>query len=462
MASLRLDEIAAMTKGRILQGDHGLIVRDFGIDSRQIAPGGLFFAVKDKRDGHDFIPDARRAGAAAAVVSRNVQPPDRDFALIRVEDTVQSLQELARSWLASHPVKVVGITGSAGKTTTKEFSAVLLGARRQVLKSEKNLNNHLGLALSVLRLSPQDEVAVLEMAMSRAGEIQALVRIAPPDISVITNVNPVHLEFFESLEAVALAKKEILEGTKPGGTAVLNADDPLVRKISADFTGRKILFGLSSQCEVRAAAVRRSGFEGMSFELWMAGERARMSFPFLSECYLYNLLAAAGVARAFGLRPKDLVEPVSRLKPFPGRGLLVSLKRGVKLVDDTYNSNPKALESALKSLASLPAKRRVAIIADMLELGKNESGFHSRAGRQAVESGWDLLVTIGPRSLHAAEGAAEAGLGKDRIITFADAAEAAAKILPLLRDGDLILVKGSRGMKTEIVAKKIIEQMEEA
>jgi len=462
MAVLRLDEIAAKANGRILQGDPGLLVRDFSIDSRQIAPGGLFFAVVDKRDGHDFIPDARRAGAAAAVVSRDVRPPDRNFGLIRVEDTVRALQELAKSWLAGHPVKVVGITGSAGKTTTKEFAAALLGVRLRVLKSEKNLNNHLGLALSVLRLSPEDEVAVLEMAMSAAGEIRALTRIAPPDIAVITNVHPVHLEFFESVEAVALAKKEILEGTKHGGTAVLNADDPLVRKISADFAGRKILFGLAPECEVRAAAVRKSGFQGMFFELWMGGEHAGMSFPFFSESYLYNLLAAAGVARAFGLRPADLARPVSRLRPFPGRGVLVNLKRGIKLIDDTYNSNPKALESALKSLAGLPANRKIAVIADMLELGKDETVFHVRAGRQAAEAGWDLVVAVGPRSLHAAEGAVEAGMAKDRIISFADAAEAGEGILPLLRDGDLILVKGSRGMKTEIILEKIIGQIGEA
>ncbi len=462
MASFRLDEIAEKTNGRIIHGDAGLIVKDFDIDSRQIAPGGLFFAVVAKRDGHDYIMDARRAGAAAAVVSRDVQPPDPGFGIIRVENTVTALRELAKKLLSRNPVKVVGITGSAGKTTTKEFVASLLGGRYRVLKSEKNLNNYLGLALSVLRLSPQDDVAVLEMAMSAAGELRDLTKIAPPDIAVITNVNPVHLEFFQSLEAIAEAKKEILDGTKPGGLAVLNADDPLVRKVSAGFVGRKILFGLSPESEVRAAAVRKRGLDGMSFELWMAHEHALMRFPFFSEGYLYNLLAAAGVAYALGLGPADLAEPVSRLKPLPGRGALVKLRSGIKLIDDTYNSNPKALESALKSLVGLPAKRRVAVVGDMLELGKDEADYHLQAGSQAARAGWDLLVTVGPRGIHVADGAAKAGMEKNRIVSFGDSAEAAEGIIPLLRENDLILVKGSRGMRTEKITEKIIRQIGEA
>ncbi len=271
MARLRLDEVARVAGGTILQGSPALTFGSYGIDSRLAAAGGLFFAVAGRRDGHEFVAAAAAEGAAGAVVSRPVDVPDksfasvmvkdtvaaiqalgaavlagavvgrpvavsgRDFGLVQVEDTVETLQALAHDVLGRRPVKVVGITGSVGKTTTKEFTAALLARRFRVLKSEGNYNNHLGLALSLLRLEPGDEAAVLEMGTSAAGELRTLARIAPPDVAVITNVNPVHLQFFESLDAIALAKKEILDGAKPGATAVLNGDDPLVMGIAAGF-----------------------------------------------------------------------------------------------------------------------------------------------------------------------------------------------------------------------------------
>jgi UDP-N-acetylmuramoyl-tripeptide--D-alanyl-D-alanine ligase len=455
MAELGLNEIAAKVGGRIVQGDPALVFGRFNIDSRLSEPGELFFALKARRDGHAFIPDAAARGARGAVISQEVYPPGQDFALLRVDDTAVALQALAASVLAEHPVKVIGVTGSIGKTTTKEFAASLLVRRFNVLKSEGNYNNYLGLALSLLKLRPSHDLAVLEMGTSGRGEIRTLTRIAPPDVSVITNVNPVHLEFLHSLEGIAQAKKEILEGTKTGGTAVLNADDPWVDKISQDWKGQKITFGLSPRCAVRASRVRKKSPDGMVIDLHLGEEKEEVFFPFIYEDYLYNLLAAVGASHALFLPFDDIIQTIPQLKPFNRRGVLIRLASSVELIDDSYNSSPRALASALKSLASLPARRRIAVLGDMLELGEKEIEFHAEAGQEVVARGWDVLITVGRLSLHLAEAARAAGLDPGHIFSFASSEEAAAKAVSLIRAGDLILVKGSRGMRMEFIADRI-------
>jgi UDP-N-acetylmuramoyl-tripeptide--D-alanyl-D-alanine ligase len=455
MAKLRLDEVARVTGGSILQGSAALTFESYGIDSRRAAAGELFFAVPGRRDGHDFVADAAAKGAAGAVVARPVPVADKDFGLVRVEDTVAALQALAHDVLVRRPVKVVGVTGSVGKTTTKEFTAALLASRFRVLKSEGNFNNHLGLALSLLRLRPDHEAAVLEMGMSAAGELLALTRVAPPDVAVITNVSPVHLQFFRNLEDIAWAKKEILDGAKPGATAVLNGDDPLVMKIAAAFSGRKVTFGLAPGSDVRAEEVKRLGYSGFEFLLRYGQESLRTPFPFLNKAAVADLLAAAAVSLALGLRLDEIRPALLALRPFAMRGDLVDAGGGVRVYDDSYNSNPRALEAALTSLAALPAARKVAVLADMLELGEGEKEFHRRAGEVVARAGWDVLVAVGPLAALIAEGAAGAGMSAASIHRFADAAAAAGGITGIVRDGDLVLVKGSRGMKTETIVDKL-------
>ena len=455
MARLRLDEIARIAGGTILQGSPALTFESYGIDSRLGAAGGLFFAVIGKRDGHDFVGDAAARGAAGAVVARSVPLPVKDFGLVQVEDTVAALQALARDVLARRPVKVVGITGSVGKTTTKEFTAALLAGRFRVLKSEGNFNNHLGLALSLLRLRPDDEAAVLEMGMSAAGELRTLTRIAPPDVAVITNVSPVHLQFFKGLDDIALAKKEILDGAGPGATAVLNGDDPLVMKIASGFAGRRVTFGRTRGCDVRAERITPKGFAGFKVLLRYGQLPIQIPFPFLNEAAVADLLAAAAVSFALGLRLDEIVPGLKSLRPTAGRGLLVEAAGGVRVYDDSYNSNPHALEAALRSLAALPATRKVAVLADMLELGEGEKEFHRQAGEVAAHAGWDVLVAVGPLAALIAEGAAGTGMSAAAIHRYADASAAAAAIPHLVQDGDLVLVKGSRGMRTETIVDKI-------
>jgi UDP-N-acetylmuramoyl-tripeptide--D-alanyl-D-alanine ligase len=461
MVELRLDEVAAKMGGQIVQGDPARIFRRFNIDSRLTEPGELFFAIKARRDGHDFIADAWRMGARGAVITHDVSPPAGDFGLVRVPDTLAAIQELARTVLVDHPVKVVAITGSIGKTTTKELAAALLSSRFRVLKSEANFNNSLGVALSVLRLEPEHGVAVLEMGTSGFGELLSLTRIAPPDIAVITNVNPVHLESFHSLEGIARAKKEILEGTRAAGVAVLNGDDPWVRTIGQEWKGRRLTFGLSEGCDIRAASVERLGPEGMALELRAGRKKAKIRFGFLYEDYIYNLLGAVGVCVALALPLDQVAGMIPRLRPLADRGNLVRLGRGVRLVDDSYNSNPRALEGALRGLAALPAKRRVAVLGDMLELGESEVEFHRTAGRQVVEYGWNMLVAVGPLGRCIAEGARAAGMDPEAVEHFDSAEEASSRISSLVRDGDLVLVKGSHNVHLERLVEELRRSLKE-
>ena len=458
MVELNLNEIAEIAGGKILQGLPSVSFRTFNIDSRTSQPGELFFALVAQRDGHAYISDAAQKGAAGAVVSRRITPPSSNIALIEVRDTLIALQNLAKSVIASHPVKVVGITGSIGKTTTKEFTATLLGQNFAVLKSEGNYNNHIGLPLSILKLQQKDEVTVLEMGMSAAGEIARLTQIAPPDIAVITNIHPVHLEFFNSVEEIALAKREILDGMKSNGLAVLNGDDPAVIKIAEEWEGKKLFFGLSEGCDIRAENIQRTGYRGISFDLIYGKKRGTTAIPFVYKSFLSNYLAASTVAYALSIPLANVLAQTQALTPFPMRGEILRLSNGVVLIDDSYNSNPVALESALKDLSELKAKRKVAVLGDMLELGEAQASYHREAGKQVCKNAWDLLVTIGPLSRQMAEEAHRTGMNNGQITSFENAEEAANHVATLLEPGDLVLVKGSRGIRTE----KVVERLKKA
>lgn len=459
MAELRLDQIAEKASGKIIQGSPSLTFSKFNIDSRSTSAKELFFAIKAQRNGHDFVCDAFKKGASGAIISQDIPSPSKDFALVKVKDTLRALQELARQVLLEYMVPVIGITGSNGKTTTKEFTSSLLSHSFRVLKSEGNYNNYLGLPLTILKITEHDELAVLEMGMSAPGEIRSLTQIAPPDISVITNINPVHLEFFKNLEDIALAKKEILEGMKEQGTAVLNGDDPLVRKTAQDWKGKKIHFGLSSKCDIKASNIKKNGLKGMTFDLYYGDKKEKAHFPFYYKSYLYNLLAALGVASALSLSLEKIAPQISHLKPFSMRGSLIQFEKDIKLIDDSYNSNPKALEQALEGLASIPARRKLAILGDMLELGEKESEYHFQAGKQAARHGWDILVGVGPLCRYMVKGAHSESLKKEETFSFHDSEEAAEKIYPLLKEGDFILVKGSRAMKMEKVVERLKEKL---
>ncbi|MBN1274549.1 MAG: UDP-N-acetylmuramoyl-tripeptide--D-alanyl-D-alanine ligase [Candidatus Aminicenantes bacterium] len=455
MTRIGLQKLADKMKGKILQGNPAVFFNRFNIDSRLTEPGELFFALVAERDGHDFIPEAVSKGAAGVIVSRDIPLPANGTAVVQVNNTGEALQRLAAGILPEYDVKIVGITGSTGKTTTKEFAASLLAQNFNVLKSRGNFNNLIGLPLSILELTPEHEIAVLEMGMSTPGEIKRLTEIAPPDIAVITNIGPVHLEFFKGLEHIAQAKKEILNGTKKTGTAVLNGDDPLVRSISREWKGRKLLFGFGKDNDIRAENIEQRGWKGMSFDFLFGTWKGRLEAPFIYENSLLNFLAAAGTALALGLSPEEISWNMENFRPFSNRGGIVSLPGNITLINDSYNSNPRALESVLRTLSGLQAGRKVAILGDMLELGPSGKKFHLQAGENVVKWKWDILVTIGPLSRFIAEGAKKAGMVTDHIFMFETAEKAADKIKSIIQDNDLILVKGSRGIQTEKIVAGI-------
>jgi len=461
MASLSLARLAELTGGKIIQGEPETTIVAYTFDSRQARPGSLFFALKGIRDGHNYIAEAQKKGAVAACVSRKVKDLPPDFGLIQVDDTLHALQQLAARVLAESQLRVVGITGSIGKTSTKELTAGLLSERFAVLKSMGNYNNQIGLPISILSLTDSHQVAVLEMGMNHPGEIKRLVEIAPPEVAVITRIAPVHLEFFQSLEEIALAKKEILTGAKPGATAVLNGDDPLIKQIAADFAPDRIIyFGKSDRYLIGAEDIEYHGWTGLSFSLIYGREKARVELPIFNEGLITNVLAACGVAYYFGLKLAEILPSLHRLPDLTHRGQLIKLKSGATIYDDSYNSNPVALEEVLKSLGRLPAGRKIAVLGDMLELGPAENQFHLEVGALLPAYGWNYLVTVGSRAKLIAEGAVHHGLDSARIESFDRPEEAADWLKSFLEPSDLVLVKGSRGLSLETIVENLKQEME--
>jgi UDP-N-acetylmuramoyl-tripeptide--D-alanyl-D-alanine ligase len=457
---LSLERVLEATGGRASAPARELVLTSVSIDSRTLEPGALFVAIRGKQfDGHDFLAQARARGARAALVEREIEAPT-GLVLVRVPDTTQALAALARGVRRALAVPVVAVTGSVGKTTTKDMTAELLGALGPVLKTEGNLNNQYGLPLTLLRLTPAHKAAVVELGMSAAGEIRELSKIAEPDVATITRIAPVHLEFFASLDAIADAKAEILEGLRPGGTAVLYGDDPQVARIGQRFAGRVVWYGRDRSFDVSAERWRGTGF-GMRFDMRMAGRTFDVALPLAGPHFALNFLAAAAAAHALGVSPEAIADAATRLRPARHRGELRPLGEGVIVLDDCYNSSPAALEAAVVALGLVPGLRRVAVVGDMLELGTASPQLHREAGR-ALAGRVDLVAAIGPLSKAIVEGALEAGLPAKAVVHFHDTASSLPAVVSLVTPGDAVLVKASRGMRLEQVVDALVRRFGEA
>jgi len=405
--TLTLDEIAAATRGRV-RGGGAVSVAGVSIDSRTLAKGQLFVAVKGpKFDGHDFVAGAIERGAAAAMVHRDLEAPP-GFPLVRVADTTPALKDLSRHVRLKAALPVVAITGSAGKTTTKDMTAALLATQGPVLKTEGNLNNQYGLPLTLLRLSPEHRFAVLELGMSAAGELRELVAIARPDVAIITMVAPVHLEFFDSVDAIAAAKAEILEGLDDDGVAVLNWDDPRVRRIGQARKGRTLWFGRDRSCDVSAENWRGT-IHGMRFDMVVDGRTYDVALPLPGPHFLMNFLAATAAARHLGVPMEAIVEAATHMTAAKSRGQVRRLGEGVTLLDDSYNSNPAAVDAAVTALDMAAQGRRVVFLGDMLELGPTGPELHRETGAKLVGRA-DVVVGVGALGREFVEGARRAGL----------------------------------------------------
>jgi UDP-N-acetylmuramoyl-tripeptide--D-alanyl-D-alanine ligase len=436
--------------------DRAAVAAGYSIDSRTIRPGELFFAVKgEKMDGHDFVAQALEKGAVAAVVAGDqLGEFSAKAGLVAVEDTLVALQTLAQSVRRLWGKPLIAVTGSAGKTTTKEAIAHVLSPRFRMLKSEGNFNNHFGLPLMLLKLEPEHDAAVVELGMSHAGEITALARIAQPETGVVTNVAPVHLEFFNSVAEIARAKYELIESLPVAGTAVLNADDEYVSQFGREFKGRVITYGFAAVATVRAENLKSLGEKGSAFDIVVGERRNAATLPLVGSHNVYNALAATAVGLDRGLTLSEVVLALATLSPSDKRGQVVRIGN-ITVVDDCYNSNPKALAAMVDALAAMPARRRIVVAGEMLELGTQGEALHRESGRYIAEKKIDVL--IGVRGL--AAGMVEAAKQQAGIkAEFVATPEEAGKWLATEgREGDVVLLKASRGVKLE----KALESLKE-
>jgi UDP-N-acetylmuramoyl-tripeptide--D-alanyl-D-alanine ligase len=419
----------------------------YSIDSRSIQVGELFFAVKGERlDGHDYVNSALEKGAVAAVISKDqMHRYSSQGRLLPVEDTLIALQSLAAAVRRLWGKPLIGITGSAGKTTTKEAIAHVLGRGFKILKSEGNFNNHFGLPLMLLKLEPEHDLAVIEMGMSHAGEIRALAKIAQPEIGVVTNVAPVHLEFFDSLAGIARAKYELIESLPATGTAVLNADDEYVSQFGRDYKGKVITYGTKPTAEVRAENVASQGAEGSEFDVVSPCGRHHARLPLVGEHNILNALAAVAVACSRGMSFPEAIAALATLQPADKRGQVLQLGN-ITVINDCYNSNPKALNAMVDALAGMNAKRRIVVAGEMLELGPSGEQMHREAGKHVAEKKIDLLIGVRGMAKAMTEGVIDAG-GKAEFMGTPE--EAGDWLARETKDGDVVLLKASRGVKLE-------------
>jgi UDP-N-acetylmuramoyl-tripeptide--D-alanyl-D-alanine ligase len=423
------------------------VAQGYSIDSRTIGTGELFFAVKGERfDGHDFVDASLEKGAVAAVVREDrLHRYSVKGQLVAVDDTLAALQMLATAVRKLWGKPLVGVTGSAGKTTTKEAIAHVLGARLRVLKSEGNFNNHFGLPLMLLKVEPEHDVAVIEMGMSHSGEIRSLAEIAQPEIGVVTNVAPVHLEFFDSLAGIARAKYELIESLPTNGTAVLNADDEYVSQFGRDFNGQVLTYGTKAAADVCAKNVQTRGAKGSEFDIVTATGRQHARLPLVGEHNILNALAAVAVGLARGMKLSEIVEALATLAPPDKRGQVLKLGN-VTVINDCYNSNPKALSAMVDALAAMKSGRRIVVAGEMLELGPTGEQMHRAAGQQIAEKKIDVLLGVRGMALAMVESAQQAGGRAEFVATPEDAGEWLSRET---RDGDVVLLKASRGVKLE-------------
>ncbi len=462
---LSLGEAAAILGS--VSGAPERIAESYSTDTRTLAAGALFFALPGPNfDGHSFVAEALQQGAVGAVVERNwaaTAPAGLKPQLIPVADTVSALQGLGRVVRQRWGRPLIAVTGSTGKTTTKELIAVVLGKRYSVHKSVENLNNHLGVPLTLLPLSSRHDVAVLEMGMSHAREIAQLARIAEPNVGVVTNVAPAHLEFFESVDAIAAAKRELIENLVSPSIAVLNYDDVRVRAFREGFSGRVLSYGFESGADFQANQFRLNvegdGLVASVFRVRGPGLDMEFRLPLPGRHNVENALAAVAVGSVLGVSGEPMAEAIAAFSPLRRRAEVLQLAKGVTLINDCYNSNPRAFDQMLDLLRDWPAAtRRLVIAGEMLELGSSSPELHRAAGRKCASSAVDWLLAVQGTAEMMVEGAVEAGLPRERTRFFKEAAEAGRFGRSIVQREDVVLVKGSRGVHLERAVEELMRE----
>jgi UDP-N-acetylmuramoyl-tripeptide--D-alanyl-D-alanine ligase len=456
--------IVAATGGRLVSGAPEAAIGRVAIDSRTLAPGDFFVAIRGERfDGHAFVTDAL-AQEAGGVLLHDVSAIRTAVApgvlVVQVEDTTRGLQEIARDIRRRSGARVTAVTGSAGKTTTKEIAADFLSAQYRVFRNKGNLNNHIGLPLSLLELRARPDVAVVELGMNHPGEIRTLIGISEPEVRVWTNVGDAHMGFFGSADAIADAKAEIAENARPDDVLIANANDARVMQRASRFKGRLVTFGVDTPADVQATGVQQNGLEGTAATVMTRAGTGTVSTPLLGTGNLLNVLAATAVALEFDVPFDVIVDRAARLGPARHRGELLRLPGGVTLIDDSYNSSPSALRKALDIVATATGSaRKIAVLGEMLELGDHAVALHRECGTAAQAAGLDFLIAVGGSAAAAlAAAAVKAGMPIDSVSHVSTSSEAAALALQRVRPGDLVLIKGSRGIGTDVVVERLKEE----
>jgi UDP-N-acetylmuramoyl-tripeptide--D-alanyl-D-alanine ligase len=459
MPELRIEQVVEATGGRLLGGDPRAVVTNFTLDTRKLCPKGCFFAMKGTRtDGHAFLEKAAKEGAGLAVVQEKPAPDRRTpEALILVEDTVEALTacgRYARDQLAD--TRLISLTGSTGKTTTKELLAAGLAAGRKVHRTDGNYNNHLGVPLTLLACPAGTEIAVVELGMSAQGEIASLTRMTRPDIGLVTNIAPAHLASFSSLDDIAASKGELFALMPRDSVSVVNLDDTNVRVQSMRHDGPRITYGRSSKADVRLEQLEDRLLPGCEANIRIGEERIKLRMRLGGAHSAQNALAALAVVHAAGEDTAAAARAIERMEPGTGRGKVLKLQDDLVVVDDTYNSNPTALISVLETVRNTTVPgRKILVMGDMLELGRQSKTFHHEAGRKAAAAGVNLLVGVGPMSRAALESGRRSGIPEVHHETDSD--KAAGWVVDKVRPGDLVLVKGSRGIRLELVVQALVE-----
>jgi UDP-N-acetylmuramoyl-tripeptide--D-alanyl-D-alanine ligase len=449
----------------VAEGPGGLSFPGISIDTRTLQPGELFFAIRGpNNDGHQFIPAALSRGAAGVVAASGYSHPEvfpSGKVLVKVSDTHRALRDLAaavrRRWRGTS----IGLTGSMGKTTTKEFAAQVLESACTVYRSPGNYNNLFGLPLAVCGLRLDDAAGVFEMGMSEPGEISEMCRIAAPSFGIITNVAPVHLEFFSSIDGIAAAKAELAEALPLNGTLIYNSDNALVRKIAGRFGGGKVAFGLEPGADFRADEIEITGLNQTRFRLRYGSVDTTAAIPLAGTHYVLNALAAIALGHQFGIDSGTLVASLKHLRAASMRGGILHFREGFSVIDDSYNSNPEALKSMTEVLARLPGfRRRILVAGEMLELGSDSGSLHRDCGAYAAGARLDGILGVRGDARQIVRAAVDSGMSEANARFFTDTAEAAEYLKGNMRRGDLVLIKGSRGAHMEKIVQDLCSVFE--
>lgn len=460
------ESIAAITGGEILAGDVGVVGNDLFIDSREAAPGCIFVALPGERvDGHDFLEPALEAGARVLLVTRErdqlvgpiIAAHDKGAVVIKVPDAVEAVQELARHHRTRLQAAVVGITGSTGKTTTKDMVRAVLGTSMRVVSTEGNRNNELGVPLTVLRAGSDTDALVVEMGMRGTGQIARLAEIAQPNVGLVTNVGTSHIELLGTQARIAEAKGELARGVKPDGVVLLNGDDAYSDAIAASSSAPVVYYGLSEQCAVTATDIELDELSRATFTLVASEGRVRVTLGVAGRHNVYNALAAAAVGLRLSVPMERIARGLSSAVMTAMRMETFTSASGITVVNDAYNANPTSMRAAIDTLSTMSAAgRRIAVLGDMAELGSLTELAHFEIGETVAGQTVDVLVAVGPRAKRFADGALAAGMESDRVFTCDDSACGAELLTDLAEPGDVVLVKASRVMGLEAVVERIV------